>query len=373
MPLGGKTTELAASKLSPMPTERNLPTDHPSVHRSPRPGRSLAALRSGRRRDTEGSIALALAANVVVAGAKLTVGLAIGSAAMLAEAIHSAADSINEVLLGISVYHGRRHADSRHPLGYAGARFVWAFLAAIFSFVVGGCLSVALAVYELMHGSPVDSFTAAWIVLGVALVADGASLGRSLFLARREAALWGLGVASFLRSTSEPSIRAIVVEDTAAIVGILIASGGLLLHQLAGLESADGIAALLIGLLLAVTAAGLARPLVDLLIGRSVGSERLERIRRIVAASPGVERIVMLYATYEGPQEVFVTAKVRPAAQRSTSELANDMDEIDRSLRRELPEVAEVFIDVTADTAISSDRARAPRGAVLPHEPPANR
>jgi divalent metal cation (Fe/Co/Zn/Cd) transporter len=156
-------------------------------------------------------------------------------------------------------------------------------------------------------------------------------------------------------------------------VGILIASGGLLLQQLAGLESADGIAALLIGLLLAVTAAGLARPLMDLLIGRSVGSERLERIHRIVAASPGVERIVMLYATYESPQEVFVTAKVRPAAQRSTSELANDMDEIDRSLRRELPEVAEVFIDITADTAISSDRARAPRGAVLPHEPPANR
>jgi cation diffusion facilitator family transporter len=373
LPLGGKTTELAASKLSPMPTERNLPTDHPSVHRSPGPRRSPAALRSGRRRDTEGSIALALAANVVVAAAKLTVGLAIGSAAMLAEAIHSAADSINEVLLGISVYHGRRPADSRHPLGHAGARFVWAFLAAIFSFVVGGCVSVALAVYELLHGSPVDSFTAAWIVLGVALVADGASLGRSLFLARREAALWGLGVASFLRSTSEPSIRAIVVEDAAAIVGVLIASGGLLLHQLAGLESADGIAALLIGLLLAVTAAGLARPLVDLLIGRSVGSERLERIRRIVAASPGVERIVMLYATYEGPQEVFVTAKVRPAAQRSTSELANDMDEIDRSLRRELPEVAEVFIDVTADTAMLSDRARAPRGAVLPHEPPANR
>jgi divalent metal cation (Fe/Co/Zn/Cd) transporter len=214
----------------------------------------------------------------------------------------------------------------------------------------------------------VASFPAAWIVLAVALVADGTSLAMGLRVARREAALWKLGTGSFLRITSEPSIRAVVVEDAAAVAGVLIAAAGLLLHQVAGLESADGVAALLIGLLLTATAVGLARPLADLLIGRSVPPERLARIRGIVADSPGVDEIVSLYATYEAPEEVVVAAKVRPREGRSTRELAGDMDDIDAALRRELPEIGEVFVDLTLH-GIGSDDQNETRGVVDPDVP----
>jgi divalent metal cation (Fe/Co/Zn/Cd) transporter len=221
-------------------------------------------------------------------------------------------------------------------------------MAAIFSFLIGGCVSIALAVHELLAGPAVDRYLVGWIVLGVAFVADGASLLQSLRQARREAVLWGESTISFLRSTSDPTMRAIVVEDAAALAGLALAAGGLLLHGFAGLENADAIAALLIGLLLAATAVGLARPLADLLIGRSMRPERLERVTQILAESTAIDEILSLQAVYGAPFEVIVGAKVHPAPGQSADELASALDTIDHTLRREFPEIAEVFIDLTA-------------------------
>jgi cation diffusion facilitator family transporter len=317
--------------------------------------RSLAALRAGENRRNERSIAVALLANLVVAAAKLAAGLATGSAAMLAEAGHSAADSINELLLGLSLRRSRRPADALHPLGHGGARFLWAFVAAISSFLIGGCLSVALAVRELLAGASVERYLFAWVVLGVAFVADGISLLQSIAQTRREAAEWGESPISFLRQTSEPTLRAIVVEDSAALVGLALAAAGLALHQFAGMANADAIAALLIGLLLAVTAFGLARPLADLLIGRSMLPGRLERVYAILERSPSIDEVLSVKAVYGAPQEVIVAAKVHPAPGRTADELASALDGIDRALRKELPEVAEVFIDLTSHRAGSDD------------------
>ena len=205
------------------------------------------------------------------------------------------------------------------------------------------------------QGGP-SSDIVAWIVLAVAFGAEGLSLLQSLALTRQEAALWGESTLSFLRQTSEPTLRAIVVEDTAALIGLLLAAGGLLLHQVAGLERADAIAALLIGLLLAATAFGLARPLADLLIGRSMLPGRLERVYAILEESPSIDEILSVQAVYGAPQEVIVGAKVHPAPGQTADELAIALDHIDHTLRRELPEVAEVYIDLT------SHRAGSPEG-----------
>jgi cation diffusion facilitator family transporter len=296
-------------------------------------------------------------ANLVVAGAKLVAGLATGSAAMLAEAAHSAADSVNELLLGLSLKHGRRPSDALHPLGHGGARFLWAFVAAISSFLIGGCLSIALAVRELLSGTGVERYLIAWVVLAVAFVADGTSLLQALAQTRREAALWGESTVDFLRHTSEPTLRAIVVEDSAALIGVALAAAGLLLHEFAGFANADAIAALLIGLLLAGTAFGLARPLADLLIGRSMLPARLERVYAILEQSPSIDEILSVQAVYGAPQEVIVAAKVHPAPGKTAEQLATALDDLDRTLRRELPEVAEVFIDLTSHRA-GSDQER---------------
>jgi len=325
--------------------------DEPPARRAMPFRRSLAALRAGESRRNERSIAVALLANLVVAAAKLAAGLTTGSAALLAEAAHSAADSVNELLLGLSLRRGRRPSDALHPLGHGGARFLWAFVAAISSFLIGGCVSIALAVRELLAGVAVERYLVGWVVLGVAFAADGISLLQSLAQTRREAAQWDQSTSSFLRQTSDPTLRAIVVEDAAALIGLAIAAGGLLLHQFAGLADADAIAALLIGLLLAATAFGLARPLADLLIGRSMPPARLARVHAILERSPSIDEILSVQAVYGAPQEVIVAAKVHPAAGRTADELASALDDIDRALRRELPEIAEVFIDLTSHRA----------------------
>jgi cation diffusion facilitator family transporter len=322
--------------------------DEPPARRAIPLRHSVAALRAGESRRNERSIAVALLANLIVAAAKLAAGLTTGSAALLAEAAHSAADSVNELLLGLSLRRGRRPADALHPLGHGGARFLWAFFAAISSFLIGGCVSIALAVRELLAGVAVERYLIGWVVLAVAFAADGISLIQSLAQTRREAAQWGQSTSSFLRQTSDPTLRAIVVEDAAALIGLAIAAGGLLLHQFAGLANADAIAALLIGLLLAATAFGLARPLADLLIGRSMLPARLEKVYAILEESSSIDEVLSVQAVYGAPQEVIVAAKVHPAPGRTADELASALDGIDRALRQELPEVAEVFIDLTS-------------------------
>src|SRR5436190_18670518 len=128
--------------------------------------RSRAALEKSKSHESARTVLIALAANVVIAVAKLISGLTSGSTAMLAEAAHSLADASNEVLLGISLRRAKRPADDRHPLGHGRERFLWAFMAAIASFLIGGCFSVAIAVRQLAHGEMTGGTTAAWIVLG---------------------------------------------------------------------------------------------------------------------------------------------------------------------------------------------------------------
>jgi cation diffusion facilitator family transporter len=312
------------------------------------PRRSAATLQAARSGGNRRTVIVAFVANVVIAAAKLVAALITGSSAMLAETLHSTADCVNQLMLGLSLRRRHRPPDADHPFGYQAAGFLWAFLATLASFLVGGCLSIVLAIHELTVGSDVDMFAVAWAVVGVAAVADGLSFVQGLRQATSEAAHVGVPRATWLRRTSEPIPRAIVVEDGAALIGDALLAAGLLTRELGGPAASDGVAALLIGLLLAATAVGLARPLADLLIGRSIPPARLAKAEAIVAASRAIDSVVSLYATYAGPQEAIVAAKVHPTPKQSATDLARSLDEIDRRLRTELAEVGEVFIDVTA-------------------------
>lgn len=321
---------------------------------------SAAMLHASRSAGNRRSIVVALAANVVVAGAKLVAGLVTGSTALLSEAIHSAADSINEVLLSVSLRRGRRPADAQHPFGYGAARFLWAFLAAISSFLIGGCLSIGLAVHSLLKGGEVSSFAIGWIVLALAAIGDGASLTQTVRAARSQATDRGASTIGYLRRTSEPTLRALAVEDSAALIGVGIAAVALLVRQLGGPTWSDAAASLLIGILLAVTAVGLARPLADLLIGQSIPPARLEKAHAILVQSPAIDDVLQMYAVLAAPHEVVLTAKVNPATGQSGEQLAEALDTIDQHLRRELPEIAEVFIDVTAHLRSSAGKSETP-------------
>jgi cation diffusion facilitator family transporter len=320
--------------------------------------RSPTALRRAAEGESTRTIVIALLANVVIAIAKLIAGLASGSTGMLAEAAHSAADSVNEVFLAVGMHRDRQPPDATHPLGHGRERFLWAFMAAIASFLIGGCVSIVMAIAELKARHPVSGGLAAWIVLGIAFAADGASWLQSLRQARRQAKEYELTVWRYVVRSSDPVVRAILVEDSAALVGLCVAAGGLLLSRILGSSVPDSLASLLIGLLLAITAFGLARPLADFLVGRSLPGPLLEKLRAIVEEDAAIEQVVSLRAIYSGPEEVIVVAKVRPSASLNSEQLTRAMDDLDRRIRLALPIVADVFVDVTAHRA--EDNSRAP-------------
>jgi cation diffusion facilitator family transporter len=310
--------------------------------------RSRAALQRIERKDSARTILIALMANVIIAIAKLVSGLISGSTALLAEAAHSLADASNEVLLGISLRRASAPADDLHPLGHGRERFLWAFLAAIASFLIGGCFSIAIAIRQLAHGEMVKNATAAWIVLAVAFIGDGISLVQSLRQARKEAAERGWKVWFHLLRSSDPTVRAVVVEDGAALIGVVIAAVGLLLSHHLHSGRPDAIASLLIGLLMAATAFALGRPLADFLVGKSLPPALLEELRRVIDSDDAVEEIVSIQAVYVGPEEVIVAAKVRPSPRLSAKDLGRAMDDLDQALRKASPFVADVYIDVTS-------------------------
>ena len=276
-------------------------------------------------------------------------GLVSGSTGMLAEAAHSAADSVNEIFLTVGIHRERQSPDPAHPFGHGRERFLWAFMAAIASFLIGGCLSIAMSIAELKARHPLSGGLTAWIVLAVAFTADGTSWLQGMRQARRQANEYKLSVWRYFLVSSDPVVRAVLVEDSAALIGLLVAATGLFLSEILRTSVPDSLASLVIGLLLAVTAFGLARPFADFLVGRSIPPHLFAQLEAIVQQDEAVERILSLRAIYSGPEEVIVAAKVHPSPHINIEELARAMDDLDHKIRLALPFVADVFIDITAN------------------------
>ena len=311
--------------------------------------RSATALRRAAEGESSRTILIAFFANIVIGIAKLIGGLVSGSTGMLAEAAHSAADSVNEIFLTVGIHRERQSPDPAHPFGHGRERFLWAFMAAIASFLIGGCLSIAMSIAELKARHPLSRSLAAWIVLAVAFTADGTSWLQGMRQARRQANEYKLSVWRYFLVSSDPVVRAVLVEDSAALIGLLVAATGLFLSEILRTSVPDSLASLVIGLLLAVTAFGLARPFADFLVGRSIPPHLFAQLEAIVQQDEAVERILSLRAIYSGPEEVIVAAKVHPSPHINIEELARAMDDLDHKIRLALPFVADVFIDITAN------------------------
>ena len=311
--------------------------------------RSATALRRVAEGESKRTVGIALLSNVAIAVAKLIGGLLSGSTGLLAEAAHSAADTVNEICLAIGLYRDRRPTDVAHPLGHGRERFLWSFMAAIASFLIGGCLSIAMAVAQLRGHHPVPGGLLAWIVLAVSFMADGTSWLQSLRHARRQAKDYKLSIWHYILRSSDPVVRAVFFEDSAALIGLLVAASGLLLSRIFGTSVPDSLASLVIGLLLASTAIGVARPFADFLVGRSLPLPLLEELLAIVESDAAVEQVLSFRALYSGPEEVLVMAKVHPTAHINSEEFGRAMDALDHKIRLAFPVVADIFIDITAN------------------------
>jgi cation diffusion facilitator family transporter len=283
------------------------------------------------------TVLVALAANLGIALAKLLAALFTRSSAMLAESFHAAADSGNQLLLLVAQRHGSSPPDEQHPLGHGRVAYFWALIASLAVFVSGAFLSVRQGVQELLQQHPSESFGVAYLVLFVSFCLESLSLRRAYRQIKAEARTLSRDFLEHLDLTSDPIARAVLAEDAAAVAGNLIAAAGLGLQQLTGSAIPDGIAALLIGLILGFVAFQLARRNADFLIGRQASVAIRGRIGEIIAAQAGVVAVDELVVTFLGPRQLWIVAHIDIDDALSGARVKQLVREASAALRRESP------------------------------------
>ncbi|MEU4224203.1 cation diffusion facilitator family transporter [Nonomuraea sp. NPDC026600] len=294
-----------------------------------------------------GTVLVAGGANLAIAVAKLIAGLIGGSAAMLSEAAHSAADTVTELLLLVSVRRGRRPPDGRHPFGHGKAGFFWAMMAAVATLVGGAGFSITHGVHEISHGESLGNLLPSYIVLALSFAIESGSFLNALAQLRKEARRHDVSPFRLVSITSDTALKAVVYEDAAALVGLVIAALGLLGSQVTGSAVWDGGASIAIGLLLLVAALTLIRSNLSLLIGQSAPDPVEKEIREVLAAQPEVMSVVELLTMYLGPGSLMVAAKIDFRDDASAAGVEIACDELDRRLRDRYPGISQVFLDPT--------------------------
>jgi cation diffusion facilitator family transporter len=318
---------------------------------------------NGSNSESLGTVLLAAGVNLAIAIAKAVGGIISGSSAMLSEAAHSVADTVTEVLLLTALRRSAKPADERHPLGYGPERYFWAFLASVATFIGGAVFAVTDGIRAILGGEDLGDPLVAYIVLGLAFVLEGTSLLRGVRQTKREAQRSRYPFWTYIQHMPDTTVKAVVFEDSAAIVGLVLAAGGLIGSQLTGSNIYDGISSILIGLSLAWVAFTLGRDNMSLLIGRSVPNRLLEQIREEVAKPDAVQDVGDLAAILLGPDEIMVAAKVDFVDNASASEVEAAAEEVERRLIERIPAVRQVFLDPTANA-----RLRVADGTIAPSQ-----
>jgi len=260
------------------------------------------------------TVLVAVATNLLVTVAKAVAAVLTGSAAMAAETAHSIADTCNEVLLYIGVRRGGKAPDQQHPLGYGQARYFWALLAAVGVFIIGGVAAIYDGVQSLRHPEKLSSVPLGVAVLVVSAAMEGYSWRTARRELREEADARHLDLAEHIATSSNPTPTTVFVEDTAALIGLALAFVALILHLVTGSAVPDGIASLLIGVLLIVASFLLMRRNAALLIDESAPTDVVDRLRATVAAHPWVVEVDDLVAVRIGPNELLVLVRIVPEA-----------------------------------------------------------
>jgi cation diffusion facilitator family transporter len=292
------------------------------------------------------TVIVALGINLLIAVMKAVAGVLTGSAAMLAEAAHSVADTSTEALLLAALRQSERPADRRHPFGYGKVRFFWSLIAAVSIFVTGAMFAVYEGGRTIFGG--VEEQTLVWVaflVLGLSFVLESASWIQAMRQIRREREETGQTLLEYLRTSDDPTVQTVFFEDTAALVGLLLAFAGVGLHLLTGAALWDGLASLLIGLLLAAVAYLLGRTNMRLLIGAQADEQLVRAIYARLSATPEVEQVVDLLTMLTGTDKVLLCARVDFADALSAAEVERACVRIDDELRQEFTDLDEIFIE----------------------------
>jgi len=303
----------------------------------------------------------ALFANGLIAVLKFIAAIITGSSGMMAEAFHSIADTTNQVFLLLGLRFYKRPASTKHPFGYGKERFFWSFIAAIFIFGVGATYAIYEGIAKLRHPHPPTNLNWAYGVLAVSFVLEAASIGLAIYQEVKEAHHEGLSFSEYLRLSKDPTAKTVLFEDSAALLGIVIATLGIVLtdYQVGGVVGAywDGVASICIGLVLAVVAFVLARTSRALLLGESANTKTVQAIKAAIESHPNVDRVVELLTMHLAPKEILINAHVKVRDDLLTSQVVGTIEEVEELIKRAEPKVKKIFLEAARD---NQDPNRAP-------------
>ena len=300
-------------------------------------------VKSQERERSQFIFAIALIANVAIAASKLAAALITGSSAMLAESVHSFADTGNELILLIGHRLGSRPPDPEHPFGYGMEHYFWPFLAAIALFIIGASFSVIEGIRRMTTEYKLEHLGVNYAVLGVSALFDSVSFSfayRRLSKTLRTSGLW-----KSVRLTKDPAIFNVLLEDSAALIGLTFAFAGLVIYQLSGMIIFDAFASLLIGFLLGGVALLLAYESKSLLIGESASPEIRRQIIEAAKRVPEVVKIIEVLTMHMAPDDILVNMDLNLKDGLTTDEVENVIDRVKKQIRKQVPRAKRIFLE----------------------------
>ena len=300
------------------------------------------------------AVVAALLANLGIAVTKFAAFLLTRSSSMLAESIHSLADSSNQLLLLVGGRRAQRAATPEHPFGYGRERYVFAFIVSVVLFSVGGLFALYEGWHKLQHPEPIDSWQ--WVPIVVLVMAIGLeSYSFRTAIHESNAVRGGLGWTDFVRRAKAPELPVVLLEDLAALIGLVLALLGVGLTLLTDDGTWDGLGTVAIGVLLVLVAVVLAVETKSLLLGEAATPDAVRRIEAALVAHPSVRRVIHMKTLHLGPEELLVAAKIAVAPTDSAAEVAAAIDAAEARVREAEPIARVIYLEPDIDRAPATD------------------
>lgn len=294
------------------------------------------------RRGSRFVIYAALAGNLAIAAAKGAAALWTGSSAMLSEAIHSLVDTGNQGLLLYGLHRASRPPDAAHPLGYGRELYFWTFIVALLVFALGAGISIYEGIIHIRHPQAVADPAVTYVVLGLSMLFEGGSWWAAL--REFQAAKGDAGYLEAIRLSKDPTTFTVLLEDSAALLGLAIAFAGIVAAEVFALPALDGAASIVIGIVLGLTAILLARETKGLLIGEAADPAVERSILELAAADKGVERVNGALTVHMSPDQVVVNLSVEFHDDLSADEMELAVERMERRISEAHPQVSAVFV-----------------------------
>lgn len=293
------------------------------------------------------AVVAALAANLGIAASKFGAFAVTGSSSMLSEAVHSVADSGNQVLLLYGGKRSRREATATHQFGYGRVRYVYGFIVSIVLFLIGGVFALNEGIHKLGDAGELGDTRIAVAVLIVAIVLESLSFRTALREANK--ARGERSLLSFVRDARQPELPVILLEDAGALIGLLLALGGVCMATLTGDSRWDGLGAIGVGALLVCIAVFLSIEMTSLLVGEAALPWEERAIVEALESSALVDRVIHMRTLHVGPDELLVAAKIAVTRTATASDIAQGIDTAERALRARVPSAKYVFLEPDLD------------------------